>query len=257
MELNKVFSFDEKEVRTFLVNDKAYFVANDVAKVLGYKNPSKATNDHCKKSISTWGNDSLGRKQEFKIIPESDVYRLTIKSKLKSAEKFESWIMEEVIPSIRNHGAYLTDEKAYDITHNPNSLADILQQASEQLRQKDLVIEEMKPKALFADAVSTSQTTILVGELAKLLKQNGVDIGATRLFKWLRDNQFLINRRGSDWNMPTQKSMNMKLFQIKETNIQHSDGHVSISKTAKVTGKGQQYFINKFLNMKLNEGGVG
>lgn len=191
------------------------------------------------------------------FISESMVYKLAFKANNSLAEKFQDWLASEVLPSIRKHGAYLTDEKAYDITHNPNSLADILQQASEQLRQKDLVIEEMKPKALFADAVSTSQTTILVGELAKLLKQNGVDIGATRLFKWLRDNQFLINRRGSDWNMPTQKSMNMKLFQIKETNIQHSDGHVSISKTAKVTGKGQQYFINKFLNMKMNEGGVG
>lgn len=257
MNTPQIFNFEKNEVRTFLENEIPYFVANDVAKTLGYKNPSDATNKHCKNATKTWGSDSLGRRQTFKVIPESDVYRLIIKSNLPSAEKFEAWVMEEVLPTIRKHGAYLTDEKAYDITHNPNSLADILQQASEQLRQKDLVIEEMKPKALFADAVSTSQTTILVGELAKLLKQNGVDIGATRLFKWLRDNQFLINRRGSDWNMPTQKSMNMKLFQIKETNIQHSDGHVSISKTAKVTGKGQQYFINKFLNMKLNEGGVG
>ncbi|MGO2565263.1 MAG: phage antirepressor [Brochothrix thermosphacta] len=256
MNTPQIFNFEKNEVRTFLENEIPYFVANDVAKTLGYKNPSDATNKHCKNATKTWGSDSLGRRQTFKVIPESDVYRLIIKSNLPSAEKFEAWVMEEVLPTIRKHGAYLTDEKAYDITHNPNSLADILQQASEQLRQKDLVIEEMKPKALFADAVSTSQTTILVGELAKLLKQNGVDIGATRLFKWLRDNQFLINRRGSDWNMPTQKSMNMELFQIKETNIQHSDGHVSISKTAKVTGKGQQYFINKFLNMKSTESEV-
>lgn len=256
MNTPQIFNFEKNEVRTFLENEIPYFVANDVAKTLGYKNPSDATNKHCKNATKTWGSDSLGRRQTFKVIPESDVYRLIIKSNLPSAEKFEAWVMEEVLPTIRKHGAYLTDEKAYDITHNPNSLADILQQASEQLRQKDLVIEEMKPKALFADAVSTSQTTILVGELAKLLKQNGVDIGATRLFKWLRDNQFLINRRGSDWNMPTQKSMNMELFQIKETNIQHSDGHVSISKTAKVTGKGQQYFINKSLNMKSTESEV-
>ncbi|WP_218729903.1 phage antirepressor KilAC domain-containing protein [Brochothrix thermosphacta] len=244
------------EVKT--ENGNALFDAETVARSLGFVEIKhgkeyvrwRTINGYLKKYLS-----QEVAKNDF--ISESMVYKLAFKANNSLAEKFQDWLASEVLPSIRKHGAYLTDEKAYDITHNPNSLADILQQASEQLRQKDLVIEEMKPKALFADAVSTSQTTILVGELAKLLKQNGVDIGATRLFKWLRDNQFLINRRGSDWNMPTQKSMNMKLFQIKETNIQHSDGHVSISKTAKVTGKGQQYFINKFLNMKLNEGGVG
>lgn len=111
----------------------------------------------------------------------------------------------------------------------------------------------MKPKALFADAVAVSQTTILIGELAKILKQNGVEIGATRLFGWLRENGYLINRKGSDWNMPTQKSMNLKLFEIKETTITHSDGHTTINKTTKVTGKGQQYFINKFLKEAASE----
>ena len=111
--------------------------------------------------------------------------------------------------------------------------------------------DEMKPKALFADAVATSHTSILVGELAKIIKQNGVDIGANRLFHWLRANGFLIKRKGTDWNMPTQKSMELGLFEVKETAINRSDGSVSVSKTAKVTGKGQQYFINKFLNHEL------
>lgn len=115
------------------------------------------------------------------------------------------------------------------------------------LEQKDQIIAEMKPKALFADAVATSHTSVLVGELAKILKQNGVDTGATRLFSWLRDNGYLIRRRGTDYNMPTQKSMELGLFEIKETSIARSNGSVTVSKTPKVTGKGQQYFINKFL----------
>lgn len=120
----------------------------------------------------------------------------------------------------------------------------ILQNENTQLKLEN---EQMKPKALFADAVSASKTTVLIGELAKILKQNGVNIGATRLFAWLRENSYLISRRGTDWNMPTQKSMELGLFEIKETTITHSDGHTTISKTTKVTGKGQQYFINKFL----------
>lgn len=120
----------------------------------------------------------------------------------------------------------------------------ILQNENTQLKLEN---EQMKPKALFADAVSVSKSTILIGELAKILKQNGVEIGATRLFAWLRENGYLISRKGSDWNMPTQRSMNLGLFEIKETTITHSDGHTTINKTTKVTGKGQQYFINKFL----------
>lgn len=245
-----------KDFKFYGDSDNPLFLAKDVASWIEHSNPTEMlkTIDEDEKLNSTIL--SSGQKRKMSFVNEDGLYEVLMQSRKPIAKKFKKEV-KHILRTIRNRGVYLTDEKAYDITHNPNSLADILQQASEQLRQKDLVIEEMKPKALFADAVSTSQTTILVGELAKLLKQNGVDIGATRLFKWLRDNQFLINRRGSDWNMPTQKSMNMKLFQIKETNIQHSDGHVSISKTAKVTGKGQQYFINKFLNMKLNEGGVG
>lgn len=141
----------------------------------------------------------------------------------------------------------MTDEKAFDVIHNKNGLADLLQQAADQLKQKDIQIEEMKPKALFADSVAASDTTVLVGELAKILRGNGVDIGANRLFSWMRENGYLITRKGSDWNMPTQKAMDLGLFKIKETTINHSNGTTSIFKTTKVTGKGQQYFINKLL----------
>lgn len=125
-----------------------------------------------------------------------------------------------------------------------------LQIADKKIVSLEEKIEQDKPKTIFADAVATSKTSILVGELAKLLKQNGVDMGQNKLFTWLRANGFLIKRKGSDWNMPTQRSMDLGIFEIKETNVQHADGHVSINKTPKVTGKGQQYFINKFLNEK-------
>lgn len=179
-------------------------------------------------------------------ISEPMVYKLAFKANNALAEQFQDWLATEVLPTIRKHGAYLTDQKAYDITHNPNSLADLLLQAGEQLKQKELIIQEMKPKALFADAVTASHTSILVGDLAKILKQNGVDIGAKRLFAWLRENGYLIKRKGTEWNSPTQKSMDLGLFETKETVIQRPDGGVDVKRTPKVTGKGQVYFVNKF-----------
>ncbi|WP_415610304.1 phage antirepressor [Liquorilactobacillus hordei] len=180
-------------------------------------------------------------------ITEPQFYKLAIKANNQVAERFQDWVTDEVLPSIRKHGAYLTNQKAYDITHNKSALADLLLQAGTQLKEAQATIAAMKPKALFADSVSLSNTSILVGDLAKLLKQNGINIGANRLFSWLRENGYLIRQKGTSYNMPTQKSMELGLFGIKETSITHSDGRVSISKTPKVTGKGQQYFIKKFL----------
>lgn len=184
-------------------------------------------------------------------ITEPQFYKLAIKANNQVAERFQDWVTNEVLPSIRKHGAYLTNQKAYDITHNKSALADLLLQAGTQLKEAQATIAEMKPKALFADSVSLSHTSILVGDLAKLLKQNGINIGANRLFNWLRENGYLIRQKGTSYNMPTQKSMELGLFGIKETSITHSDGRVSISKTPKVTGKGQQYFINKFLLIEV------
>ncbi|CAG5606437.1 phage antirepressor protein [Streptococcus pneumoniae] len=127
-------------------------------------------------------------------------------------------------------------------------MARALLMADQKVHKLEAQIEADKPKVLFADAVSASHTSILVGELAKLISQNGYKIGANRLFSWMRENGYLIKRKGSDWNMPTQRSMDLKLFEIKETNVQHADGHITVNKTPKVTGKGQQYFIDKFLN---------
>lgn len=166
MNTPQIFNFEHNEVRTFLENDVPYFVANDVAKTLGYKNPSKATNDHCKKAIETWGNDSLGRRQKFKIIPESDVYRLIIKSNLPSAEKFESWVMEEVLPQIRKHGMYATDE----LLNNPDLLIEVATKLKEE-RTLRLVAEqkaaEMQPKADYYDRILNNKGLVTVSTIAK------------------------------------------------------------------------------------------
>lgn len=250
----QLFDFEGKQVRTLEIKNEPWFVGKDVAKILGYKNTRDALAKHVDAEdkiseivkASQVSQNATGY-QNVDLISESGVYALIFGSKLPTAKKFKRWVTSEVLPAIRKHGAYMTDAKAFDVIHNKNGLADLLQQAADQLKQKDIQIEEMKPKALFADSVAASGTTVLVGELAKILRGNGIDIGANRLFLWLRENGYLINRKGSDWNMPTQKAMDLGLFKIRETTINHSNGTTAIVKTTKVTGKGQQYFINKLL----------
>lgn len=254
--MNELKIFENKEfgqVRTTEINGQPYFVGSDIAKALGYNEPHKAVARHCKcgtkhpigvqTGIKTNGTPAL-QEVEMLVIPESDIYRLIIKSKLPSAERFEKWVMEEVLPSIRKNGGYISGQENMS---DAELMAKALLVAQKQIEERNTQIEQMKPKAIFADAVSASEKSILVGELSKLIKQNGVDIGQNRLFKWMRDNGYLIRRKGTDYNMPTQYSMELGLFSIKETTITHSDGHISVSKTVKVTGKGQVYFINKFL----------
>lgn len=260
----QIFNFNGLDVRTVLIDGEPYFVGKDVAEVLGYRNTRDALKKHVdnedKKSeivnSSQLSQNATGY-QNIDLITESGVYSLIFGSKLPTAKKFKHWVTSEVLPAIRQHGAYMTDEKAFDVVNNKSGLADLLQQAADQLKQKDIQIAELKPKALFADSVATSNSTILVGELAKILRGNGIEIGQNRLFDWLRKNGYLISKKGSSYNLPTQKSMNLGLFKIKETTINHSNGSVSISKTAKVTGKGQQYFINKFLNCMSHIYGSG
>lgn len=249
----QLFNFEGNRVRTLKINDEPYFVGKDVASILGYSNTRDALNKHVdsedKNTVAIHDGITRGNPNQV-VINESGLYSLILSSKMPNARKFKHWVTSEVLPAIREHGAYMTDEKAFDVVNNKDGLASLLQQAADQLRAKDIQIEKMKPKALFADSVATSKTTILVGELAKILRGNGIDIGANRLFEWLRTNGYLINRNGTDHNMPTQKSMNLGLFKIKETTINHSNGTTSISKTPKVTGKGQQYFVNVFLKQK-------
>lgn len=247
----QLFKFEGNEVRTLKIDDEPYFVGKDVAKILGYKNTKDALAKHVDVEDKLGSQIATsGQRREMTVINESGLYSLILSSKMPNARKFKRWVTSEVLPAIREHGAYMTDEKAFDVVNNKDGLASLLQQAADQLRAKDIQIEKMKPKALFADSVATSKSTVLIGELAKILRGNGVDIGATRLFRWMREHGYLINRKGSDWNMPTQRSMNLGLFKIKETTINHSNGSISISKTPKVTGKGQQYFVNVFLKQK-------
>lgn len=183
-------------------------------------------------------------------IPESVFYRLAMKAKNEVAEAFQAKIAEEVIPSIRKHGAYMTPETLEAAILNPDYLlkvATALKEETDKRKALESKVQADAPKVLFADSVAASSSTVLVGELAKIMRQNGVDMGERRLFRWMRDNGYLIKRNGTDYNMPTQASMEQGLFRIKETVINHSDGHTSVSKTPKVTGKGQTFFLNKFL----------
>lgn len=247
----KVFKNSEfGVVRTVEVDGKPYFVASDVANALGYSNPRKALSDHCK-DVTKRDTLTSGGMQSISYIGEGDLYRLIMKSKLPSAEKFESWVMDEVLPSIRKNGGYIAGQETLSDEELLSKALMVAQkkidEKNELLAMQDYRIQEMRPKEIFADAVATSHTSILIGDLAKLLKQNGVDIGQKRLFAWMRDNGYLIKRQGSDWNMPTQRSMELGLFEVKESTTNNPDGSVRINKTTKVTGKGQQYFINKFL----------
>lgn len=247
----QAFNFEGNQVRTVEINGEPWLVGKDVASILGFTNPNKALKDHVddedKNTLTIRYGITRGNPNRI-IINESGLYSLILSSKLPSAKKFKRWVTNEVLPAIRKHGAYMTDQKAFDVVNNKSGLIDLLQQAADQLREKDLKIEEMKPKALFADSVSASDSTILIRELAKILKGNGIDIGEKRLYQWLRDKNYLISY-GSDRNTPTQMAMNLGIFKVKETPIVHN-GVVTIQKTTKVTGKGQQYFVNKFLKLK-------
>lgn len=243
----EVFKNEEfGEVRTINENGKVMFCGSDIARALGYAKPNNAIKSHCKGSTLKQGIvTKQGNMSDMSFITEGDVYRLITHSKLPSAEKFERWVFDDVLPSIRKHGVYAVDE----LLNNPDFAIKALTELKNERAEKEklqITIEEQKPKVIFADSVTSSNTSILVGEMAKLIKQNGHDIGQNRLFKWLRDNNYLISRKGNDFNMPTQKSMNLGLFEIKETSVTHADGHITVSKTPKVTGKGQVYFINKF-----------
>lgn len=230
-------------LRTYEEDGQVLFCGKDVAASLGYKDTTNAMKRHCRGVAKRHPiQDSLGRIQEAVFITEPDLYRLITHSKLPTAEKFERWVFEEVLPAIRRTGGYLVakqDETPEQI------MARAVLVAQDTIERQKKQIEELKPKALFADAVAASDGTCLVGELAKMLKQNGVNIGQNRLFAWMREHGYL-GKTGSNRNVPTQRAMEQGLFRIKETAVTHSDGHVTINRTPKVTGKGQRYFIEVF-----------
>jgi anti-repressor protein len=249
----QAFCYDGKEVRTVQINGEIWWVLTDVCNALGLSNPTKvaARLDEDERS-----NLELGRQGVVNIVNESGLYKVIMRSDKPNAKPFTRWVTHEVLPSIRKHGAYITSSKLDEIFTDPETWIKLLTNLKEERSEKErlqIQVEKERPKIIFADAVSVSDTTVLIGEFAKILNGNGVNIGQNRLFERLRQDGFLVKRNGSDHNMPTQKAMDLGLFKIKETAVTHSDGRVTVSKTTKVTGKGQQFFANYFLNNDQQE----
>lgn len=244
----QTFYFDNQNVRIIELNNEPWFVAADVCRVLALTNPTVTIN---RLEDDERAKFNLGRQGETNIVNESGLYELIFASRKPTARSFKKWVKSEVLPSIRKDGGYIaTNEDDDEMTILAKGFL-IAQKTIESNKKKiveqQLIIEAQKPKVLFAEAIQASHTSILIGEFAKILKQNGVDVGQKRLFEWLRENGYLIKRKGSDFNSPTQKSMELGLFEIKETPIHHTSGEISISRTSKIIGKGQAYFIKKFL----------
>jgi len=255
----QVFSYEGKEIRTIQRNGETWWVLKDVCGVLGLSNARMIADRLDEDDVSlAYVTDSMGRRQQTNIVNESGLYNVILRSDKPEAKKFKRWVTHEVLPQIRRHGAYITTSKIEEIMNDPDSWIKLLTALKEERQEKErlqLQAAQDKPKVVFADAVSASDGTILIGELAKILKGNGIEIGQNRLFERLRQDGFLIKRKGTDYNAPTQKAMELGLFKVKETAITHSDGHVTISKTTKVTGKGQQYFVNYFLGGGVDRDG--
>ena len=252
----QVWNYEGAEVRIVQIDGEPWFVLTDVCRELDLANPTmvakKLDNDERTKF-------DLGRQGETTIVNESGLYTVILRSDKPQAKPFRKWVTSEVLPSIRKHGAYMTEQTLERALTSPDFLIELatqLKTEQEQRRRLETTVaaqskqmEQDKPKVLFADSVAASRSSILIGELAKLIKQNGVDMGQKRLFQWMRENGYLIKRCGSEYNLPTQRSMELGLMEIKETSVIHS-GYTTISKTPKVTGKGQVYFINLLVGRK-------
>lgn len=255
--MNEIQIFNNKEfgnIRTVNIDGEPWFVGKDVAEALGYSNSRKALADHVHdddKGVTKC--DTLGGKQDLTVINESGLYALIFGSKLESAKRFKRWVTSEVLPAIYHNGGYIQGQENLSDTE---LMAKAILVAQKTIEQKNQIIEKQKekieqdrPKTIFADAVSASETSILVGDLAKLICQNGYQIGQKRLFEWLRQNGYLM-KCGSSRNMPTQRYLEQGLFEVKESNVQNPDGSIRITRTTKITGRGQLYFVNKFLGRK-------
>lgn len=254
---NEIQKFDFKGAALRTLTDEAgepWFVLKDCMSILDLGNPTETVKMFDKDEFSTTEViDSIGRRQQTYIISEPGLYRLVMKSRKPEAKEFQRWVTHEVLPSIRKHGGYMAGQER--MTPEQMALASmrwLQSKVDEQAKQ----LKAQEGKVLFANAVETARTSILVGDFAKILKRNGIDIGPRRLFAWLREHGWLIKAKGSSWNMPTQKAMDLHLFEVKETTISHSDGHTTINKTPKMTGKGQTYFAKLFLAKPTQEAGA-
>ena len=253
--MNNLQIFESNEfgaVRTVTIDGEPWFNGADITDALGYKNSRDAICKHVAREDSRlFLKSQIATLEDFPnrgltFVNESGLYALIFGSKLESARQFKHWVTAEVLPAIRKIGSY-----QQTAPQGKELLALAVLEAHKTIEEQSKTIERMKPKEIFADAVSTSHTSILIGDLAKLLRQNGVDIGQKRLFEYLRNHGYLIKRKGSDWNMPTQKSMDMGLFEIKESTHIDGNGCNIVTRTPKATGKAQVYFVNKFLNSEV------
>lgn len=243
------------EIRTVTIDNEPWFVGKDIAEILGYANASKALADHVDNDdkLNNESLSSLGQRGGW-LINESGLYSLVLSSKLPSAKRFKKWVTSEVLPSIRKNGGYILGQETLS---DEELMAKAILVAQKKIAERDKIIEKQrlkieadKPKTIFADAVSTSHTSILIGDLAKLICQNGVQTGQKRLFQWMRENGYLM-KSGASYNMPMQRYIEQGLFEVKESSVQNPDGSVRVTRTTKVTGKGQLYFINKFLGNEI------
>ena len=246
----QIFNYNSVEVRTIQKDGEPWFVLKDVCNVLhiGNSRDVVARLDQDEKGVGQI--DTLGGKQEMTIINESGLYNVILRSDKPEAKPFRKWVTSEVLPTIRRHGMYATPDTVEKMLADPDTTIKLLETIKQERAARmalEAKAEADKPKVLFADAVSASHTSILVGDLAKLLRQNGVEIGQNRLFSFLREKGYLCSQ-GERYNLPTQRSMDRGWFQVKETTINQPNGSVRITRTVKVTGKGQQYFINLFLS---------
>lgn len=253
--MNNISTFNNPafgSVRAVSVNDEPYFVGKDVAEILGYGNPRDALSKHVdsddKNTVAF--RDGTSGNPKMTIINESGLYSLILSSKLPKAKEFKRWVTAEVLPAIRKTGGYVNDTAQFVESYfgqlEPNQKHALTMMFDESKRMS-AQLKEQAPKVLFANAVETAHNSILIGDLAKIIRQNGVDIGQKRLFDWMRQNGYLI-KGGQSKNMPTQKAMDMNLFEVKESTVNNPDGSVRITRTTKVTGKGQTYFVKKFLS---------
>ncbi|WP_416144945.1 phage antirepressor [Planococcus koreensis] len=253
-EFQKAFNYEGSEVRTVRKEQDIFFIAKDVCEVLDHSDVSVAVSRLDDDEKLTQTMFVSGQNRKVWLVNESGLYSLILTSRKPEAKKFKRWVTQEVLPSIRKHGTYMTPDTIEKVLADPDTIIQIATQLKEERlkrQQAELMVQEQKPKVLFADSVEASKSSILIRELAVLLKQNGINTGERRLYEWMRDNGYLVRRHGSDRNTPTQRSMNLGLFEIKETPINHNSGLITVNKTTKVTGKGQVYFINKFLSDQL------
>ncbi|MCG3229830.1 phage antirepressor KilAC domain-containing protein [Bacillus subtilis] len=251
-ELQKVFNYQEQQVRTVVNDGQPWFVAKDVCNVLNHSNHKVAASRLDEDEVSkVYLTDSLGRNQKTTVVNEAGLYSLILTSNKPEAKQFKRWITHEVIPTIRKTGGYVANDDLFIQTYLPQADENtrlFFKATLHTMKEQSKQIETMKPKVIFAEAVESSESSVLVGELAKIIQQNGVDIGPNKLFQWLRDNGYLIRKTGESFNLPTQRSMDMGLFEIKKRTVSNLDGSIRTTRTPKVTGKGQIYFVNKFMS---------